>query len=84
MGVTEAIITAAFESCEISLTSPFEHMTYHDAINTYGTDAPDLRYGMAFGDVTDILVIAVTRFLILLQAVGGQSKALRSRDLPMN
>ena len=29
-------------------------MTYKDAMDTYGTDAPDLRYGMAFANVTDV------------------------------
>ena len=74
MGVTEAIITAAFESCEISLTSPFEHMTYHDAINTYGTDAPDLRYGMAFGDVTDIFSDCGYKIFNSIASRGGSIK----------
>ena len=54
MTVTENIIKSAFESIGRSLNTPFEQMTYDHAMATYGTDAPDLRYGMAFGDVTNI------------------------------
>ena len=54
MTVTETIIKSAFESIGRSLNTPFEQMTYDHAMATYGTDAPDLRYGMAFCDVTNI------------------------------
>ena len=33
---------------------PFRRITYNDAINLYGTDKPDLRYGMEIQDISEI------------------------------
>ncbi|NLK25192.1 MAG: aspartate--tRNA ligase [Euryarchaeota archaeon] len=37
------------------LSIPFPRITYHDAMHKYGTDAPDIRYGLELNDVTDIV-----------------------------
>ena len=37
---------------DVELETPFPRMTYDDAIRTYGTDKPDLRYGMEIQDVS--------------------------------
>lgn len=40
------------ETLNISLTIPFKRMDYHVAINEYGSDKPDLRFGMKLIDAT--------------------------------
>jgi aspartyl-tRNA synthetase len=36
----------------IEFSEPFRRLTYHEAMNTYGTDKPDLRFGMMITDLT--------------------------------
>ncbi|HQY88507.1 MAG TPA: aspartate--tRNA ligase, partial [Tepidisphaeraceae bacterium] len=33
---------------------PIPHMSYHEAVNDYGSDRPDLRFGMKLVDITDL------------------------------
>ena len=54
MTITENAINAAFSANNVDFNGEFQHITYEDALNTYGTDALDLRYGMTFADATNI------------------------------
>ncbi len=53
MNLTNTIIKNAFATNGIEINHNFPLMTYADAIANYGTDAPDLRYGLTFADVTE-------------------------------
>ncbi len=39
----------------IDVQLPLQRMTYADAMEYYGSDKPDLRFGMSFKNVTDLL-----------------------------
>jgi len=39
---------------EIDFTEPFPRMTWHDAMRLYGSDKPDIRFGMPFVELTDL------------------------------
>ncbi|NLD37158.1 MAG: aspartate--tRNA ligase [Desulfatiglans sp.] len=51
----EELIVRIFAIGGITLPRPFPRMTYKTAMDKYGVDRPDLRFGMAFEDVTDLL-----------------------------
>ena len=56
MNVAEGLVKDIFKSVKgIELERPFMRMKYDDAINKYGSDKPDLRFGMELNDITDIL-----------------------------
>jgi len=53
--IVEELLVRMFDIGGISLKKPFPRMTYAEAMERYGTDRPDLRFDMAFEDVTDIV-----------------------------
>lgn len=61
----------------IELTVPFPHLPYAEAVDRFGTDRPDLRYGLYLVNVTDI--VADSEFRVFRQAIerGGMVKAIR-------
>lgn len=54
MGVLEEALADAFGEVGVSMELPLRRVSYWDAMDTYGTDKPDTRYGMRLHDVTHI------------------------------
>ncbi len=52
--VAEKLIYDIFTKCDFDIPSTFKRMTYHDAMENYGTDKPDMRYDLKMVDVIDI------------------------------
>lgn len=50
----EELTVRMFEIGGIALSRPFPRMTYQKAIDTTGSDRPDIRFGMRFVETTDI------------------------------
>jgi aspartyl-tRNA synthetase len=50
--VIEQVMARACAVAGIEASAPFPHMLYKDAIRKYGSDKPDLRFGMELHDVT--------------------------------
>ncbi len=56
MDVTEGVLKTVFENVlGLAIPTPFPIMDYEKAMDSYGTDKPDLRYGLSFSDATDIM-----------------------------
>ncbi len=58
----------------IDIPTPFPRLTYHEAMDRYGSDKPDTRFGLELKDISDIA--KASEFKVFLQAVelGGQVK----------
>jgi aspartyl-tRNA synthetase len=52
-GVIENVMVRVCAAVGIAAQAPFPHMLYKDAIRKYGSDKPDLRFGMELHEVTD-------------------------------
>ena len=54
IAVAEKILVDIWkDSLGYTITTPIPHMTYRDAMNRYGSDKPDLRFGNELVDVTE-------------------------------
>lgn len=58
------------EILDVELQVPFERMTWHEAMNTYGSDKPDTRFGMKFQDLKE--VFKNTEFKVLQGALSDE------------
>jgi aspartyl-tRNA synthetase len=55
LDVMEAAVVGAFEAAGVEPPQrPFPHLTYADAMLRYGSDKPDLRFGLEIQDATDV------------------------------
>jgi aspartyl-tRNA synthetase len=52
-GVIEAVMVRACAVAGIAAAAPFPHMNYKDAVRKYGSDKPDMRFGMELHEVTE-------------------------------
>ncbi len=50
----EELTVRMFRVGDVDLPRPFPRMTYQEAIDTTGSDRPDLRFGLRFIDATDV------------------------------
>lgn len=77
IGTMENVVAAlAKELTGESLTLPLPRVEYHDAMERYGVDRPDYRFGMELKDLADIAV--KTEFKVLSQAIesGGRVRGI--------
>ena len=61
--------------------SPFPRLTYREAMDRYGSDKPDIRFGMELVDVTDTVRGLDFRVFTEPIAAGGAVKAIRAEGL---
>ena len=65
--VEELMGTVFRELIDVELSLPFPSLTYEEALNRYGTDKPDLRFGLEISDVSKLT--AETEFQVFRDAV---------------
>lgn len=78
---TEGFISYLFKTVlgkDISL--PIQRLTYTDAMNRYGSDKPDTRFGMEINDISDI--VKSCGFGVFTSAIenGGSVRAIVARN----
>jgi aspartyl-tRNA synthetase len=74
LDLMEELYTALCETIrpEMKLIKPFARLTYDEAMRRFGSDKPDLRYGMELADFADL--VADSDLTVFRQAIasGGQ------------
>ncbi|MBI5814287.1 MAG: aspartate--tRNA ligase [Nitrospinae bacterium] len=68
--ICEGLIAKIFEAANgAKLTTPFPRMTFDDAMNKYGSDKPDVRFGLEMADVSG--PAGTAEFKVFRDAIAG-------------
>ena len=71
----EEVFTEAFGKVGVEFPAPIRRMPYWEAMDTYGSDKPDTRYGMHLVDVTD--VFAGSKFKVFASAANTEGMVVK-------
>jgi aspartyl-tRNA synthetase len=64
----------------LKMQLPFPRLNFNEAMDRYGTDKPDLRFGMELGDISDIATQTDLNVFRAVVEQGGIVKALAAPD----
>ena len=79
IALNERLVQRVFkEVLDKEVVIPFERLTYRDAMERFGSDKPDLRFGMEISDLSDI--VKDTEFVVFRSAL-DQSGSVRAINL---
>lgn len=76
MSVLEEVLADAFGRMGVEMPTPLRRMNYWDAMDTYGSDKPDTRYGMHLVDLTDIF--ANSKFKVFATAANEEGSVVKA------
>ena len=80
LGVMETLSADIFDKClGVKLPTPFPRLTYAEAMAKYGSDKPDLRFGLEIVDVTDIAAASESPLFKDAVAAGGVVRAINAK-----
>jgi len=82
MALIEEMMIGIIETCSDRklLAKPFPRLTYEEAMRRFGTDRPDLRFGMELVDVSDLVADSGYGIFSKTVASGGRVKGLCASD----
>lgn len=77
LAVTERLVQSIFkEAIDVNISLPLKRMTYNEAMERFGSDKPDLRFGFEIIDITE--VVSGSEFSVFNNAIesGGTVRAI--------
>jgi len=78
--VTEGMLAAIFRTaCDIQIKTPFDRLTYREAVSRYGSDKPDRRFGMELVDLGEIFRESSFKVFRSALDAGGVVKAINAK-----
>ena len=76
MSALEEVLADAFGRMGVEMPTPLRRMDYWEAMDTYGSDKPDTRYGMHLVDLTDIF--ANSKFKVFATAANEKGSVVKA------
>ena len=75
--LTEGLMVKLFEeTISVKVETPFPRMTYQEAMENYGSDAPDIRFDLKLKDISDLASECELRVFKQVVDKGGIVKAI--------
>jgi len=82
MELIEGLIQHIFQKAlNKTITTPFPRLTYQEAMDRFGTDRPDMRFGLELCDLTDIATSCNFSVFKTAAASGGIVKAINAKNM---
>ena len=76
MSALEEVLSDAFGRMGVEMPTPLRRMDYWEAMDTYGSDKPDTRFGMHLVDLTD--VFANSKFKVFATAANEEGSVVKA------
>lgn len=82
MEINEGLLKRLFkEVLDIEISTPFKRLTYKEAMERYGSDKPDTRFGMELKEIGDVVTNSEFKVFADTLANGGIVKAINAEGL---
>jgi aspartyl-tRNA synthetase len=80
LALMEQLMVQLFRECmDVQLPTPFQRLSYSEAMGSYGSDKPDLRFGLKLVDVSDVVQTSAVKVFASVVASGGVVKAINAK-----
>lgn len=78
INMTEGLIEDVFKAAGVEgIKGPFRRITYQEAMDRFGSDKPDTRFGLELFDITDIFANSTFEPILNVIKAGGTVRALK-------
>ena len=77
INVVEGLIVDAFKAAGVDIKPPFIQMTWQEAMDRFGSDKPDTRFGLELFDIGDIIMESEFNIVKNTLANGGIVRGIR-------
>jgi len=74
--MVEGMMVEIGKAVNVEVKTPFDRMTYNDAMLTYGSDKPDVRFDMKLNDVKELVCGAGFKVFDSVLENGGEIRAI--------
>ncbi len=75
--MTEGLIERAFAAAGVEVKAPFRRITYKEAMDRFGSDKPDTRFGLELFDVSDVMEQSTFEAFKNVIKQGGTVRAIK-------
>ncbi len=77
IAMVEGLVQAAFKAAGVDVQLPLKRITWQEAMDRFGSDKPDTRFGLELFNVTDIMEASTFQAFKDVIAAGGTVRAIK-------